>query len=637
MARLVYAIFLTVERCLALLPLAAVFRLGSFCGTLAWLFLPPYRCLVLHNLRIAFRDEFSESEFQKLAREHFQRLGSNLLSGIRMGRMDSAEIRKFVHFEHAERFVDMMKSGRGVVLVISHIGNWELFGQLGFLAPDHPRATIYQPLGNPYLDRYFQNLRRRFGITPLDRRKGFTQALTTLREPGLVGVLVDQHAGDSGVWTPFFGRLAATSPLAATLALRTGAALIPAIVYTLPNGPDGPKWRFVVGEEIPVQQNANEPTTLAINRDLEARIRESPADNFWVHNRWKTPKPNFLITRYKRGIHLDGQTLQPFRVAIRSPNWLGDAVMSIPAVEAVIAGRPDLEVTLFTPAKIAPLWQRVKGLHQVVALDQPKKLSAVARSIREAGPFDTAILLTNSLRSVAEMRLGGVRYVAGYAGHFRRRLMKSIVPEPALKGKPEHHTDRYLRMVEYLGATRLPPKISKSVSADPGHKLGEESLRIGICAGAEYGPAKRWPAERFAEVALAVNERRKVTWVLFGVKKDAEIGAAIESALGGTCINLIGKTSLDDLMDELLRCRLLLSNDTGTMHLASSLGVPVVAVFGSTEPALTAPLAANATVIRHHVDCSPCFLRECPLDFRCMKSVSVGEVTEAVLRPLESA
>jgi lipopolysaccharide heptosyltransferase II len=159
--------------------------------------------------------------------------------------------------------------------------------------------------------------------------------------------------------------------------------------------------------------------------------------------------------------------------------------------------------------------------------------------------------------------------------------------------------------------------------------------KLGLCPGAEYGPAKRWLPERFAEVALTIANKRPVQWILFGTAADSELGAAIETSLGTSCVNRIGQTTLDELAGELRECALLLTNDTGTMHLATLLGVPVVAIFGSTEPRLTGPLGTGHQVHRHQVECSPCFLRECPIDFRCMKAVSVEEVAESVSSLLE--
>ena len=185
------------------------------------------------------------------------------------------------------------------------------------------------------------------------------------------------------------------------------------------------------------------------------------------------------------------------------------------------------------------------------------------------------------------------------------------------KGPPPHQAEHYLDLARSLGGDAQAGEIALAA------QLPSETAeaRMGLCPGAEYGPAKRWLPERFAAAAAAVGGH----WVLFGTAKDEEMGAAIASELGDNCTNLIGKTTLAELIEELRKCRLLLTNDTGTMHLATLLGIPVVAIFGSTEPVLTGPL-----VVRHRVECSPCFLRECPLDFRCMKAVSVEEAAALV-------
>jgi ADP-heptose:LPS heptosyltransferase len=142
--------------------------------------------------------------------------------------------------------------------------------------------------------------------------------------------------------------------------------------------------------------------------------------------------------------------------------------------------------------------------------------------------------------------------------------------------------------------------------------------------------------DRFAEVAAAVCTKLSVQWILFGTPKDIPVGETIARALGDSCVNRIGQTTLEQLIDELRKCSLLLTNDTGTMHLASLLGVPTVAIFGSTDPHLTGPLGDRHIIVRHQVECSPCFLRKCPIDFRCMKAVGVDEVTDAVLSILDA-
>jgi len=161
-----------------------------------------------------------------------------------------------------------------------------------------------------------------------------------------------------------------------------------------------------------------------------------------------------------------------------------------------------------------------------------------------------------------------------------------------------------------------------------------ERFWLGLAPGAEYGPAKRWMAERFAEVARRVGEQTGAEWRIFGVEGDRPAAEVVAAALDGRCENLVGQTTLGQLIERLRECRLLLTNDTGAMHLAAHLGVPVLAIFGSTEDRLTGPLGRSSRVLRHHVACSPCLLRECPLDFRCMESVTVDEVAGAVLQKL---
>src|SRR5262249_45217704 len=160
-------------------------------------------------------------------------------------------------------------------------------------------------------------------------------------------------------------------------------------------------------------------------------------DWFWVHNRWKTPQPNFLLANYKRGIYLPPGTsprdLKPFRMLIRSSNWLGDAVMSVPAVRAIKNGRPDVHVTIAAPAKIAPMWKLIPEVDAIIPL-QNDSLFSVVRLLREQMPFDAAILFPNSLRVALETSLSGIPRIVGYRGHSRSWVVNQIVREPRKLG-----------------------------------------------------------------------------------------------------------------------------------------------------------------------------------------------------------
>jgi lipopolysaccharide heptosyltransferase II len=426
------------------------------------------------------------------------------------------------------------------------------------------------------------------------------------------------------------------------LAKRTRAALVGVAIYT-----DGrARWRIVISPALEDNEESAGSLSAKTNQVIEQQIRRAPEDWFWVHNRWKTPRPNFLLARYKRGVYLpsgfSAQNLKPFRILIRSSNWLGDAVMSVPAVRAIKNGRPDAQVTIAAPAKIAPMWKLVPEVDAIIPLRASSLFGAV-RSLRGQPAFDAAILFPNSLRVALESWLSGIPRKVGYRGHWRRWLLNQTMPEPRKPGPLQHQSNRYLRIAQDCGAdiasvgeaVRFPRDAGNVPYSSARADFDLEKARLGLCPGAEYGPAKRWLPERFAEAAAAIAAKLPVQWVLFGTARDTAIGEQIAAGLGHHYVNRIGQTTLDQLINELRQCRLLLTNDTGTMHLAALLGIPVVAIFGSTEPRLTGPLGNDHIILRHHVECSPCFLRECPIDFRCMKAVSVQEVVGAVLSLLK--
>ena len=637
----VYLLYRAGLAVVAALPLPFLFGFGQFLGVCAWMFSGKYRRLATRNLEIAFANEKSPRELRQLVRRHFRRLGANLLCSAKLTQMPPEKILERVEVENIESMAREFRAGVPVVLVLSHLGTWEVFAQLmpkfvGFVRG----ASVYQGLGNRFIDKHVRRTRSQTGLELFDRHDGFEPVIDLLRSGGGVGVLSDQHAGDHGVWTPFFGRLASTSPLPALLAKRTRAALIAAGVYTTGRA----RWRMVFTERFDETGASVAVLTSKINQVIEQQIRRAPEDWFWVHNRWKTPEPNFLLAHYKRGIYLppgiSASDLKPFRILIRSSNWLGDAVMSVPAVRAIKNGRPDVHVTIAAPDKIAPMWKLIPEVDAIIPLPEGSLLPVV-RLLRQQMPFDVAILFPNSLRVALESWLSGIPRRVGYRGHCRSWLVNQIVREPRKPGPPEHHSLRFLRIARECGAETertsnvQRPTLNVQLSdSDQLSTINHQPLKIGLCPGAEYGPAKRWLPERFAEAAAKITAQSSAQWILLGTKNDAAIGEQIAAAIGDHCVNRIGQTTLDQLIDELRRCSLLLTNDTGTMHLAALLGVPVVAVFGSTEPRLTGPLGNGHTILRHHVECSPCFLRECPIDFRCMKAVSADEVAGAVLSML---
>jgi heptosyltransferase-2 len=278
----------------------------------------------------------------------------------------------------------------------------------------------------------------------------------------------------------------------------------------------------------------------------------------------------------------------------------------------------DDPLSVAVPEKLAALWQRCPFVDQVIALDKPRNLPITVAQLRD-GKFRSAVLLPNSLRAAAEAWRAGIPQRIGYARGGRRLLLTHPIPAPGRNPARLHQRFYYLDLVTALGgpSDASPPKLRK----EPTIVAGWRGLVLAICPGAEYGPAKRWPVENFVAVARHFIATRKAKIVLLGAPTDMPVAEEFARQLPAVD-NRVGKTSLAQFMAMLVSARLVLCNDSGAMHVASALGVPTLAVFGSTEPQLTGPMGARSRALRHHVPCSPCFLRECPIDFACMKSIT---------------
>ena len=334
------------------------------------------------------------------------------------------------------------------------------------------------------------------------------------------------------------------------------------------------------------------------------------------------------------------------RIIIRSSNWLGDAVMSVPAVRALKRGLDGAHVAVLTPEKLADVWRVVPEVDEVIAFPAAKgsgwirtltgmaHVFRVAKLIRGRG-FTTGVVFPNSLRTGLEMWLARIPRRVGYAGHARRSaLLTQVLREENARpatAPGRHQVFHYLRLAEFVGA-KVDLDASFGFPRAGSLRASGSPARIAVCAGAEYGPAKRWLPERFAEVVRAVSASATCRWQLVGTAKDRPVATEIVTLCENPANveNLCGGTTLAQLIAILRESDALLTNDTGTMHLAALLGVRTVAIFGSTEPALTGPLGTGHTVVRERAECSPCFLRECPIDFRCMKEIETPAVIAAV-------
>jgi len=329
----------------------------------------------------------------------------------------------------------------------------------------------------------------------------------------------------------------------------------------------------------------------------------------------------------------------PRRLLVRLPNWLGDAVMALPALAGVRSTFPQTVLTVAGIPSITPVFEENTAgrPEQVVSLDRAREAATL-----RVGNYDAALLLTNSFRTAWAAKRSGIPNRWGYASSARGPLLTQRLARPR---REMHQSEYYLELVRGLGfeAPAIAPRIrvteATRLRADlflAAAGVSDEAVIVGFAPGAAYGYAKRWPPDRVAQVIIRLAREHRASCVLVGVAGDREAGREIEFTLPPDVrvANLIGRTDLRLLIGVLQRCRAFVSNDSGAMHLAAALGVPVTAIFGPTNERATAPLGDH-DVILQDVFCRPCMLRECPIDHRCMKRISADAVYGAVARRIE--
>jgi heptosyltransferase-2 len=326
---------------------------------------------------------------------------------------------------------------------------------------------------------------------------------------------------------------------------------------------------------------------------------------------------------------------------VRATNWLGDAVMSLPAIRAIRSVFPHAHLAVLARPWVADLYARERVIDRVIPYPALKGLRArreFAARLR-AERFDTAILLQNAFDAALITWLAGIPERIGYNRDGRGLLLTCSIPVPEPGDIPRHERFYYLELLRRAGMIdRLPADdairldgIDDSRAAGLAHlaKLGIRGPVMGVSPGAAYGNAKRWLPERFAEAAA----RMEMPVLVFGSQAERPLCQQVADALPNPR-NLAGETTLREFLDLAAACSLFLTNDSGAMHVASALGIPTVTVFGATDDTTTGPTGPLARVVREHAECSPCLLRECPIDHRCMTRVSAAQVADTATQLL---
>ena len=337
--------------------------------------------------------------------------------------------------------------------------------------------------------------------------------------------------------------------------------------------------------------------------------------------------------------------MESVKIVIRAPNWVGDSVLALPAMNAIKKNFPDSEVWVAAQEWVKDLFVRGDIFTGIVPLPEQtsfKDLRDSIRSLRDCR-FDLGILLTNSFASAFVLYMAGIPQRWGYSKDGRGVLLtRKISVQP--KKNRVHQAHYYLDLISALGLKKFPEELSLTVSQQEKDRL-EEWLKsqnipihrpLIICnPGAYHGSAKRWPPEKYAELASLLQNEARAQVLIIGSAAEIPLAEAIAARMTHRPYVLTGQTSLSQLAALISLADLFVTNDSGPMHLANSLRVPLVALFGPTEPARTGPFQQPAVVIHKGAPCWPCSYRQCPFDHRCMMDISPNEVYEACKKLLQ--
>ena len=332
------------------------------------------------------------------------------------------------------------------------------------------------------------------------------------------------------------------------------------------------------------------------------------------------------------------------RILIRATNWIGDAVMSMPAFEAVRENFPASHIAVLARPWVVPLYESHPAANEVIPYRRGsgyrKGLLEFLGAVRivRSRHFDMAVLFQNAFEAALIARIAGIKVRVGYNTDARGFLLSHSVAKET-EGLKGHQVEYYLTLLRALGweaPSRDPvlragsESVTRARSLLSAKGIEDHDLLVGLSPGAAYGPAKRWPVERFAAIGQRAIREWGAKVVVIGTEKEKELGETLASSAAPGVVNLCGMTRLGDALALIKQCRVFVSNDSGLMHVAAALQVPTVAIFGSTDSVATGPRGKNSTIVKQDMECSPCLKPECPVGYRCLLAVQPDDVWRAM-------
>lgn len=595
-------------RTVAILPEWLLRGISVVLGEVILTLIPRRRRVLFSNLDHAF-PERTRAWQVGIARESCRRLVETGLLSLASPYLSVDRIRTIAHLTPAgiKIMEEWIRAPRPTIVAAPHLAYWESLTWIGLFSPLPEFGTIFRPLRNPGMDAYVKRTRERFGMTLLSRKDGFQDALKILRRRGVVGILFDQNSGETGALSTLFGRIASTTELPGLMAAKYGADVVTIFARRRAF------WRIEINLENVPHDRTVPGVTLALNRWLEGKLGSDDnlcASWLWSHARWRTQTIPCRRLRLEAKRNLLPEDLaarglvavpRKDRIFVRLPNWLGDVVMALPLLRAIRLSRPDAELTLIGKAAFAPLMKPWDAGDRYEPLP-PRGAGYFLHfwRLRRRHP-DAYLLFTNSARGDLEAWLTRAQQRFGLLRPGKRRpLLTDTFEVPAgFDESRRHQIELWEDYLRHFGLIQ-PPALDPAPRAAP--DSGSTPL-IGLICGSENTPAKRWPIARWRELIALLPAAR---FVLLGTAADRAITDEVAAGFDAARIeNLAGRTDLPAYIARLQACHALVTNDTGGMHLANALGVPVIVLFGPTNPVRTGPVFAAPRHLLQPPGCPP--------------------------------
>lgn len=576
--------------------------------SLAWLLMSipnSRRRLLISNLRHVF-PEWEYTKILSVARESSARMFEMGFFSLCYPYMSNDQLRHTVFYDDdtEAKLEELRKTGKPVLMLIPHTCLFETLATSPFFRPMGKRSlgAIYRPNKNSVLDQWITLQRQRVGIKTFSRKAGIIKSRSHLKHDNWLAVLYDQNAGLRGIGCGFLGRSCSISPLPDLLAKNTDVLCVHAIARRISF--------FRSKLELDIFEPSSGNPANEAHRFLQNKISNCPKglpEWLWSHGKWKVNDMDhefFGLQNKLKPILPEICLRKSNRLIIRMPNWLGDIIMAIPVLQAILHGRADMHVTLLCKPQYVEWLKSLKLAHKVYSLEQDHGVMYYFQFLKLKKEFpDAQLNFTNSLRGDIEAFIIGAPKRFGLQRRGQRPLLNRVYNP--LSPSVKHQTNAWVDMLKHFGFSGKFDFSPFSICLSKSNCIKEE-LRILIAPGSQNTPDKRLATSIWIKICrdIFLNlAKYKPCIELVGTKKDLKICNEIEASLSSkNIINSAGTTTILELQNRLIRSRLLICNDSGAMHLANMIGVPVLAIFSVTNPGITGPIFDSTNVLLNQND-----------------------------------